>query len=167
MSRKLFAFAVISILLFEAQGPNAATPSPPPQPFIFVQDLDRLVAVAVERVADRRLGREPLELPHLMRLDDAAEPRNRLLRLAEPDGRVPHRSARDVPVVPRENCRMVFEEAQDAPLLPRDAELVLEALRGRCRDVNVPCLAWCRRMVAPSRCRSGVRQENECAHADE
>ena len=63
---------------------------------------------------------------------------------------------------------MALEEAQDASLLADDVELPLEPLRGGLGHVHLLRLAGDgRTMVAPLRCRSGVCDENECAHADE
>ena len=77
--------------------------------------------------------------------------------------------AGDVPVVSREERRMVLEEAQDASLPADDVELSLESLRGGLgyRTHLLRLAGDGRTMVAPLRCRSGVCHENECTDADE
>src|SRR5262249_26987399 len=91
-----------------------AVPSRRAEARLAPRDLDRLVAIAVERVADRRLRREPIELSSvagllstLPVLDDAAEPVDCLLCLGETDGRLPHRGVRGVPGVSGGERRMV------------------------------------------------------------
>src|SRR5262249_23506543 len=91
------------------------------EPGLAPRDLYRLVAVAIERVADRRLRRQLLERPVLTCLDHLTEPDDSLLGLGETNGGVSDRDVGEVSVVPREERRMVLEEAQDALLFADDS----------------------------------------------
>lgn len=128
-------------------------------------DLDGLVAVTAEDVADRPLGRERGEPPGLVPAERLPQPGDVRPRPREEQARSPERRAGVVGLGTRlEQPAPGLEETHGAAVAAGEVESALEAVLER---AGRWILRSCVRAAFPVRCRKGLCREQKRTQANE